>query len=166
MRPTQPVGRLAAAALLLGAGLAACAPNPSGARFPSPDHSPERVVRFQVEALASNDDPRPDTGIAIAFRFASPANRQSTGPLERFVRIVRAPAYLPMLNHARADYGPLFERGDYAALVVSIQAADGSTHRYLFELSRQRTGSLAGCWMTDSVQQLEAAEPVAPGLSI
>ena len=56
---------------------------------PSPDLSPEDVVRIQVEALQRNDEPSPDAGIEAAFRFASPSNRRATGPLGRFSEMVR-----------------------------------------------------------------------------
>ena len=54
---------------------------------PNPNLTPEDVIRIQVEALQNNDSQ--DTGIEITFRFASPANRQLTGPLNRFKRMVR-----------------------------------------------------------------------------
>ncbi len=93
-------------------------------------------------------------GIEVAFRFASPANKEATGPLERFTVIVQAPSYSPMLDHLEAAYGPVHVDGRYAAQVVEILARDGSRHTYLFELTRQRGGPFDGCWMTDSVRLL------------
>ncbi len=141
-------------AILLGV---ACAQRDG--TFPNPAYSPGEIVRIQVEALAANQG---DAGIELAFRFASPANKRSTGPIERFVQIVRAPAYLPMLNHRRAEYGPADQRENYAAQVVTIIARDGSRHRYIFELSRQVDGAYSGCWMTDSVRALtRSSESIA-----
>ncbi len=126
-------------------------------RFPDPEHGPATVVRLQVEALARHDEPQPGAGIAVAFRFASPANKSATGPLERFELIVRSPAYRPMLGHVAARYGPVFVRGDAAVQHVVITASDGSLLLYQFTLTRQLGGEFDGCWMTDSVV-LEDAE--------
>jgi hypothetical protein len=66
--------------------------------MPRPELSPEQVVQYQIEALQHNDEPKLDTGIERAFRFASPSNKQMTGPLEKFIRIVKSPVYSPMVN--------------------------------------------------------------------
>ena len=47
---------------------------------PRPELSPQQVVQYQVDALQQNDDPKSDAGIERAFRFASPSNKQVTGP--------------------------------------------------------------------------------------
>ncbi len=146
------------AALVLTLVCASCSGSGS---FPTPALSPAEVVRLQVEALAGDED---DAGIAATFRFASPANRRMTGPLERFIGIVRAPAYLPLVNHHRAEYGEVLERDGEAVQVVTVIARDGSVRAYLFHLSRQHGGLWDGCWMTDSVHPLERAEE--PGLPI
>ena len=116
---------------------------------PAPELSPEDVVRIQVEALRNNDDA--DTGIEITFRFASPSNKQATGPLFRFTQLVKNPVYRPMLNHKLAEYGSLEQSGDTATQRVTIVEQDGSATVYLFSLSRQDDPSCQGCWMTDSV---------------
>ncbi len=145
--------------LLLATALLACAGGASSQ--PDASLSPSDVVRLQLEALAREGG---SEGIAVAFRFASPANKQVTGPLERFIDIVRAPAYRPMLGHVEASLGPVHVDGSYAAQAVEIVARDGSRHAYLFELSRQQGGRFEGCWMTDSVVRLRS-EP-EPGTAI
>ena len=122
---------------------------------PHPAYGPAEVVRLQVEALARDEG---GSGIALAYRFASPRNKQLTGPLERFARVVQAPSYRPMLQHRGAEYGPALVSEGYAVQLVRITAWDGSRHTYLFELSKQSGGSLPGCWLTDSVRRLEAEE--------
>ena len=116
---------------------------------PSPDLSPEEVVKIQVEALQHNDDD--DTGIEVTFRFASPANKQVTGPLMRFIHMVKNPAYRPMLNHKLAEYGSMEIDGDTASQRVTIIEPNGDATVYLFILSRQSEPPCQGCWMTDSV---------------
>jgi hypothetical protein len=116
---------------------------------PGPDLGPEDVVRIQVEALKRNDEE--DNGIEITFRFASPSNKQATGPLFRFAELVRKPAYRPLLNHKLAEYGPINIDGDTAEQRVTIIEENGEATVFLFALSRQTEGPCKDCWMTDSV---------------
>lgn len=51
------------------------------------------VVRTQVEALGENDTPYEGAGIEAAFNFASPRNKEATGPLDRFRRLFDTPVY-------------------------------------------------------------------------
>lgn len=118
---------------------------------PSPDLLPEEVVRIQVEALGHNDDPHPNAGIEAAFRFASPGNRAATGPVDRFVRMVKGPVYRDMLDFERAVYEPMRIEDDRAVQRVTLTHADGRRVAYVFGLSRQDGGPCDGCWMTDAV---------------
>jgi hypothetical protein len=126
--------------------------------MPSPDLTPEEVVRLQVEALQRNDEPRPDAGIATAFRFASPGNRRATGPLERFTTMVKGPVYGDMLDFARAEYGRIAVDGERAAQRVTLTHDDGRRAVYVFILSRQDGGLFDGCWMTDGVARRPLSE--------
>ena len=125
---------------------------------PRPAYPPEKVVRIQIEALENNDRPHPDAGIEITFRFASPANRKVTGPLARFIEMVRNPAYRPMLNHRGARYGKLKQEGDNASQTVILKSRDGGRVGYLFQLSRQTEAPFKDCWMTDSVMRFEVRD--------
>ena len=149
--------------LLLAVLLFAAAPDPSDEPQPSPDLSPEEVVRLQVEALQHNDEPHPDAGIEAAFRFASPANKRATGPLERFTEMVKGPAYGAMLGFERAEYGEMRVDGDQAAQRVTLVQPDGRRVSYVFGLSKQSGGEYDRCWMTDSVMR-ETAMPRDNGL--
>jgi hypothetical protein len=121
---------------------------------PNPALSPEQVVKIQLEALKNNDET--NHGIEITFNFASPTNKKYTGPLPRFIQMVKNPLYRPMLNHRSAEYEPIEVSGDTARQRVILTGADGQTVIYLFSLSKQVDGPWKGCWMTDSV----TAEPV------
>lgn len=175
--PFSPLPVRAAAALVAAAALAACeTPAPDGflhyaaavqsesraAHRPDPGLSPGEVVRIQLDALRANDELDGDAGIATVFQFASPANRSITGPLDRFVELVKTPEYRPMLNHRRADAGPLITSGDLAEQRVLITTAAGDRITYVFVLSRQREGAYRGCWMTEGVLREPAATPKLP----
>ena len=122
-----------------------------GLPTPAPTYDPERVVEIQLEALAENDDPVENAGIKTAYNFASPANRRSTGPLDRFIRMVESPQYAPMIDHVEATVGPLEQDGSQATQTVTVTGPDDRTVTYEFGLSAQSSGDLSGCWLTDRV---------------
>ncbi len=142
--------------MILALLLAAPAPAPDAPagrpEGPKPDLTPEQVVRAQLDALKHNDDPREDAGIAAAFAFASPENRKTTGPLERFAKMVKGPQYRTMIGHTSAEYGPMMVTADkLAAQSVKVVGAGGETVEYMFILSKD---AKTGCWMTDGVAVL------------
>ena len=49
---------------------------------PSPSLTPLAVVNAQLEALSAGD-------VATSFEFASPSNKEATGPWQRFEMMVR-----------------------------------------------------------------------------
>ena len=123
--------------------------DPLGDRLvPRPGLSPGEVIRIQLEALRNNDEQ--DRGIEVAFRFASPANRESTGPLPRFIRMIRQGPYALMLGFREASYGTVEVREEVARQRVTLTGAR-SRVSYWFYLSRQSKAPFAGCWMTDAV---------------
>ncbi len=151
-----PIAMRLAAFLLAALLLAPAAIAQTGAVQPSPRLTPEAVVRIQVEAMKRNDVPSRDAGIAVAFRFASPGNRQATGPLPRFAAMIRA-GYPDLLGFQRAEYGDARISGDRAVQAVTLVQRDGRRVTYGFALSRQAGGTCDGCWMTDAV--VERPEP-------
>lgn len=116
---------------------------------PNPDLSPEQVVRLQLESLQHNDDS--NQGIAAAFNFASPDNKRNTGPLTRFVKMLKTPPYNAMLNHRSVEFDPIEISGDSATQRVKLTGADGQSTVYIFMLSKQTEAPYQNCWMTDSV---------------
>ena len=125
---------------------------------PNPKLSPEQVITIQLEALQHNDKPTKDSGIATTFKFASPANRTVTGPLSRFIQLVKNPIYRPMLNHRRAERGQIKISGDKAFQKITLISAEGKRIVYIFILSKQHEEPYKDCWMTDGVERLPAQE--------
>ena len=123
--------------------------------YPDPKFSPADVVRMQLQAMQANDVPHKDAGIEIAFRFASPQNKMTTGPLARFIDLVHNPVYRSMLNHRKADFGQLEMEEDKAVQPVIVIGSNGERAGYLFALSKQSSGRYASCWMTDAVIRIE-----------
>lgn len=117
---------------------------------PNPSLSPADVVRIQLTALRHNDEPTADAGIATVYAFAAPGNREQTGSLSRFQRMIHV-GYAPMIGNlkfilgkSKALQGVLFQK-------VTVIASDGRSYRYVFVLSRQREAPYSNCWMTNSV---------------
>ncbi len=115
---------------------------------PSPKLGPEDVVRIQLQALRGNDET--NQGIAIAFRFASPRNKASTGPLPRFIHMIKAGPYRLMLEFERASYMPARIEGARAVQRVTLIGAR-EIRTYDFLLRRQADPPCEGCWMTEAV---------------
>ncbi len=126
---------------------------------PHPDLTPLEVVRIQVEALRNNDVPTPDSGIRKAFQFASPSNRETTGPLNQFIELVNNPQYRALLNARSVEYGPTDLDEATAVQPVIIESTDGSLVVYVFALSLQTEAPYEDCWMTDAVIRVDSREP-------
>ena len=124
--------------------------------YPEPELKPNDVVRLQLLAMQQNDDS--DFGIEVTFRFASPANKKQTGPLKRFIRLVRNPSYRPLLNHINATFLELNIEEDFAVQDVIITTSNGERIGYRFRLSIQKGPLYPGCWMTDSVIPFKVME--------
>jgi hypothetical protein len=135
-------------------------PTAKPAPVPKPELTPAEVVRIQLDALKNNDEPTKDAGIAVTFAFASPGNREATGPLEKFALIVKNPAYRPMIGHKAATVRPIIVAGDVAIQRVKILGADGKVVEYEFRLSKDAP---SGCWFTDGVLVVPDAPTSPPG---
>jgi len=124
--------------------------------YPEPKLKPNDVVRLQLLAMQQNDDS--DFGIEVTFRFASPANKKQTGPLKRFIGLVRNPSYRPLLNHINATFLELTVEEVFAVQDVIITTSNGERIGYRFRLSIQKGPLYPGCWMTDSVTPFKVLE--------
>ena len=122
---------------------------------PTPELDPGEVVRIQLNALRAND--ASDEGIAVAFRFASPRNKASTGPLPRFIHMIKAGPYRLMLEYERASYTPARVEGNRAVQRVTL-VGPRQIRSYDFLLQRQTAPPCDGCWMTEAVMVVPGVE--------
>jgi hypothetical protein len=122
---------------------------------PKPELTPQQVVEYQLLVLQRNDQPTPDAGIEKAFRFASPANKKSTGPISHFISMVHGAGYAPLLNAKESTVIRVQMEDDQAKILTRVVSAGGSEMFYLFLLSRQSEGENMNCWMTDGVIGLQ-----------
>ena len=96
MRAQHLISILTGAVMVIALSL----PSLAEMRGPDPALAPEEVVAIQLDALMNNDNPSPNAGIAQTFALAHPANKRITGPLPRFEKMIRSPAYEPLINHS------------------------------------------------------------------
>lgn len=118
---------------------------------PTCERPPGLVIHIQVQVLRTND-PATNEGMATAWRFASPSNRQLVGPYEAFVDTLES-GYQPLLNADSVTYGPLEREGTTATREVTV-TADGESTTYEWRVVRQSEPPYEGCWMTFSVREV------------
>lgn len=123
--------------------------------LPSSELQPGEVVQIVLDALANNDYPFQDAGIETTFNFASPANKVHTGPLERFVTLVKGPVFGKMINHRDSTLSEVVLKGNKAIRLVQIVGANNETLYFAFRLGLQEEGDYAGMWLTEAVWPLE-----------
>ena len=118
---------------------------------PSPNIRPERVVEIQLKALQQNDNPLPDFGIVQTWMFAHPRNKLITGPLERFAAMIKGPNYRMMINHREHTIKSVILTENYALFDVSITTVSEIRASFKWEVSKVKSGTHIGSWMTTSV---------------
>ena len=139
-------------------------PKISDALILSPQTSPESIVQTQLLALQKDD-------IEEVFKYASPKNKELTGPSERFGAMVRRPPYHYLVNHKKAEILITSEtsfrddRSSWSCLVRVIPSSNTSRGNmldsdkqetskvveYWWLLSRCASGPYKSCYMVDSV---------------
>ncbi|QDU86977.1 hypothetical protein Pla175_03310 [Pirellulimonas nuda] len=127
---------------------------------PSPALGPADVVRLQVDALRADRQGR--FHVAQCFAFASPANRQNTGPLARFAGLFGSSSYGPLVTHRAAIVGQPVVHQRVATALVTVADPGRQTVAYRFYLSKQQQAPYEECWMTDAVIRTTSSEPDDP----
>ena len=105
--------------------------------------------------------------IPTTFRFASPANKGATGPLEHFTVLVHGSQYSSLINAVEGSVAKVVIQDSKPQVLARIVSASGSEVYYVFLLSKQTEGEYINCWMTDGVVPLkEPGEYEDPGAAI
>lgn len=141
---------LCIAALLASLNLSLATAQSPVAPAPDPRLSPRQVVELQLKALKTVDQPFKDAGFATVWRFTSPENREQTGPLPRFAKMLRT-GFGEMINYRSVRLSPLVQQDGRAIQPVELISLAGRSYRYVFILRQQIEGDYEGCWMTDGV---------------
>ena len=118
--------------------------------------SPEAAVHIQLRALQNNDVPRPDSGIRKAWAFAHPANKRLTGPLPKFIAMIKQPAYAMLLNHQNHEIRLLEQSDSIAVFAIRVTANDGLVYLCRWQVAPVSGGENDGAWLTIGVSPLMA----------
>ena len=124
--------------------------------YPDPGFTPSEVVRVQLNAMQQNGPS--NFGIEVTFRFASPSNKRFTGPLKRFIQLVKNPSYKHLLNHLDVTFMDPIMKEKMAIQDVIITNTEGKRIGYRFRLSIQEGEKHNNFWMTDAVMPFEVPE--------
>lgn len=134
---------------------------------PAPDLTYEQVLTIQLDALKHNDEF--DSGVAVAFNFASPRNRENykSAPdstqdemLRNFAAMLHGPQFNFILNHESSRLGRKLATDSEARQMVTLISRDGEEVHLLFLFRRQTEAPFEGCWMTEGVEILSRRPPV------
>ena len=126
---------------------------------PSPQLTPEDVIRWQIRALSAAGDI--NERIKRCYRFASPANRIYTGPLDRFANMVKAAPYDALLNARHILVGRANIDRNQAHILLTVVNDRNELNLFRCFLSKQSSADVRDCWMTDAVIQVGSAAPPA-----
>jgi hypothetical protein len=126
---------------------------------PSPQLEPNEVVSLQLQGLAKNPD---EGGIEQCFALASPGNKESTGPVERFAAMLHRAPYDVLLFHHLVLVGKPVIEGDSANVIVTLIDANDRIFVFQFVLSKQHIEGYENCWMTDAVFPIQRIPDSGP----
>ena len=116
-----------------------------------PMTSPEAAVHIQLRALQNNDVPRPDSGIRKTWAFAHPYNKRMTGPLPKFMAMIKQPAYAMLLNHQNHEIKVLEQSDSIAVFAIRVTANDGLVYLCRWQVAPVSGGENDGAWLTIGV---------------
>ena len=129
---------------------------------PNIEIEPDQVVKIQLNGLMNNDEPNPDYGIKQTWEFAHPVNKKYTGPLPKFINMLKGEGYKMLLNHLDSEIIEVFKSDSQYGFEVTILGKDKNYYRFRWIVEKYyEEGPLKDCWLTTSV-----SNPISLGSSI
>ena len=129
---------------------------------PSIEIDPVKVVNIQLKGLMNNDKPSKDHGIKQTWEFAHPSNKEYTGPLPRFISLIKSENYKMLINHLDSKIIAIFQSNNKYGFEVTILGNDKNYYKFQWVVEKYyNEGPLENCWLTTSV-----SNPVSLGSSI
>ena len=121
---------------------------------PDPSISPKEVISIQLIALQNNDLPFNDAGIEQTWEFAHPDNRAFTGPLDNFIRMLKNPSYVMMIDHLEHKIITVQEQEMNSYYFVELIDSNGKKFGFEWTVEKvNQNGEFKDCWMTVGVSQ-------------
>ena len=119
---------------------------------PNSNLKPFDVLMIQLNSLKNNNNPYKDAGIEQAWEFAHPNNKVSTGPLERFKKMIYSDSYKILIGHENNKIIILKESLNEFVYKVYVISEDKKKYYYIWQIEKvEMEGNLKNCWMTTGV---------------
>ena len=119
---------------------------------PNSNLKPFDVLMIQLKSLKNNDSPYKDAGIEQTWEFAHPINKASTGPLERFKKMIYSDNYKILISHENSEITILKETKDVSIFKVVVLTKNKKKYYYIWQVEKVLLdGDFKNCWMTTSV---------------
>ena len=119
---------------------------------PNSNLKPFDVLMIQLNSLKNNNNPYKDAGIEQAWEFAHPNNKISTGPLERFKKMIYSDSYKILISHENNKTIILRETFNKLVYKVYVLSKDKKKYYYIWQIEKvKQEGYLKNCWMTTGV---------------
>ncbi len=126
---------------------------------PSPELSPANVVDIQLNALKHNN--AEDSGIAVAFKFASNAIKKTPAAFSSFAAVIKSSQYESLMHFSSFRKMPLRYHYKAAIQLVEVEEPGGERSVYMFVLKRSNEDPTKGCWLLESLRKVDE-EPNYP----
>ena len=129
---------------------------------PTKTIEPSQVVKIQLNGLMNNDKPNPNDGIKQTWEFAHPENKKYTGPLTKFINLLKGESYSMLINHLDSEVIEVFKSNNQYGFEVTILGNDKKYYKFQWVVEKYyKDGPLKDCWLTTSV-----SNPISMGSSI
>ena len=129
---------------------------------PKTEIKPQQVVEIQLTSLMNNDIPNLDNGIKQTWEFAHPSNKKYTGPLPKFINLLKSKGYRMLINHIDSEIIEVYKSNNQYGFEVTILGNDKNYYKFQWIVEKYYDeGPLKDCWLTTSV-----SSPVSLGSSI
>ena len=121
---------------------------------PQADLLPEEVISIQLTALQNNNYPYINFGIEQTWELAHPSNRQYTGSLSNFIKMMYSDSYFIMINHKKHNINLVEQEVNISFFLVELVDKTGNKFKLQWIVEKVLLdGEFKNCWMTISVSQ-------------
>ena len=128
---------------------------------PNSEIEPNQVVKIQLDGLMKNDEPNLNNGIKQTWEFAHPSNKKYTGPLSKFITLLKGQNYKMLINHLDNEIIEIFKTSNKYGFEVTILSNDKNYYKFQWIVEKYyEEGPLKDCWLTISV-----SNPISLGSS-
>ena len=122
---------------------------------------PDKVVSIQLKGLMKNDIPSKDYGIKQTWEFAHPVNKKYTGPLPKFLKMIKSNNYIMLLDHLSHEIKNIYSSPKKVVFEVFILDKNNDYYKFQWIVEKySKEGPLKDCWLTTSV-----SNPISLGSS-